>query len=115
VLQLKLTRGPFKITDHCANDLGRRQLLASSGGSKDALFHYTAIKKGCKVSSDVNYTTLLKSITFTEQENTKVLLSPVQQLCITWREDKRSVKVPGESPLARIGGGRRHLVKLLIT
>ena len=45
VLQLKLTRGPFKITDHCANDLGRRQLLASSGGIKDALFHYTVIKK----------------------------------------------------------------------
>jgi hypothetical protein len=36
-----LTRGPFKITDHCVNDLGRGYLLACSGGIKDALYHYT--------------------------------------------------------------------------
>jgi len=42
-LQLKLTRGPFKTTDHCANDLERGQLLASSGGIRDALFRYSAI------------------------------------------------------------------------
>jgi hypothetical protein len=74
-----------------------------------SLHWYTKI---CKVLPDVNYTIVLKSITFTEQEDTKVILSPVQ-LYIASREDKRCVKVREESPPTRIGGA--HHVKLLRT